>query len=691
MSYSITPATSLVGEAGGVLVFTITRPTATSVETLFVSTAPNLGFANSGDYKGLLNVEITFGIGETSRTVSLTLSDDFVVEGNENFGIILQQNASDPVDIFLAQNAFTIVDNDSPTGVTYSIVPLSQVFSENAGTLTFTITRSSGALAETVYVSTTPNLGFANSGDYSGLLDKQVTFAAGQTSQTVTITINDDTIFEPDESFGIIVQRNTSDPVSTYLAWTSFTIDDNDTQPPGGFVPVALNIYPAAGFDNIGQGNQDNDDSHAPGTARQWAYDFLTPNLTNVQAVTGGVVVAVRQDLTGDFRGYGNVVTILHDGGFYATYAHLTAFSAKVTAGMRVEAGQPIAQSGGSGSFDGVALHPNLHIQFGTSVSLLNANFSNANTATLIADGSAGTESPAYFPKLTIHFDQRADDGLSTDTNYTGMRGIDDFYGNSSANIVDGLAGNDILRGMGGNDVLRGGDGDDTLDGGYGSDTMLGGKGNDAYTVDSAGDVIGESLGEGIDTVSSAISYTLGANVENLTLTGVSSVNGSGNSLNNTIIGNAAANSLLGADGNDDLAGGAGSDTIGGGNGLDQINGGAGRDFLTGGAGADVFVFSSLGDTAADRRQCDVIADFVFGVDKIDVSLIDAQLSSAGTLEDFVLIGTSSFTAEGQIRAIQSGGNTILQLNVLGILGVDMSIVLTDVRSSTLSMSDFIT
>ncbi len=690
MSYSITPATSLVGEGAGVLVFTITRSAATSAETLYVSTAPNLGFANSSDYSGLLNVEVSFGVGETSRTISVTANDDSIVEGNENFGIILQQSASDPVETFLAKNMFTIVDNDAPIGVTYSIVPSTQVSNENAGTLTFTITRSSGTVAETVYVSTTPNLGFANAGDYSGLLDRQITFAAGQTSQTVIITINDDVIFEPDESFGIIVQRNTIDPVSTYLARTTFTIDDNDVQPPGGFVPVALSTYPAAGIDNIGQGNQDNDDSHAPGTARQWAFDFLTPNLINVQAVTGGVVVAVRQDLTGAFRGYGNVVTILHDGGFYATYAHLTAFSAKVTVGMRVEVGQTIAQSGDSGSFDGVTLHPNLHIQFGTSVSMLNANFTDGNTATPIADGSDDTESPAYFPKLTIHFDQRTDDGLSTDTNYAGMRGIDDFYGNSSVNVVDGMAGNDILRGMGGNDVLRGGNGEDTLDGGSGSDTMLGGTGNDAYIEDGSGDVIGENPDEGIDTVSSASSYALGANLENLILTGGALINGTGNSLNNRISGNGAANNLSGLDGNDDLSGGAGGDTIGGGNGLDRINGGAGRDFMTGGAGVDLFVFNSLLDSVADRRLCDVIIDFALGADKIDISLIDAKQSSGATFEDFVFIGGGAFRAEGQFRAIQSGGNTVLQFNTLGTSGPDMSIVLTGVMSNTLSVSDFI-
>ena len=107
-----------------------------------------------------------------------------------------------------------------------------------------------------------------------------------------------------------------------------------------------------------------------------------------------------------------------------------------------------------------------------------------------------------------------------------------------------------------------GGGGNDTLNGGAGNDTMLGGAGNDTYVVDAAGDVVTELAGEGTDIVQSGINYTLGANVENLTLTGSASVNGAGNALNNTLTGNIGDNLLEGAAGNDTLNGGAGNDTM---------------------------------------------------------------------------------------------------------------------------------
>jgi Ca2+-binding RTX toxin-like protein len=173
---------------------------------------------------------------------------------------------------------------------------------------------------------------------------------------------------------------------------------------------------------------------------------------------------------------------------------------------------------------------------------------------------------------------------------------------------------NNSIIGNNANNTLIGGLGNDTLNGGFGSDTMIGGLGDDTYYVDNTGDVLTENLNEGTDTVISSINYTLGANLENLTLTG-NALTGTGNALNNVLTGNSANNTLNGQDGddiiygengNDLLIGGRGNDVLYGGNGNDVLIGygsGVGEvDTLTGGAGADIFClgvnFARLGSSA---------------------------------------------------------------------------------------------
>ncbi len=109
--------------------------------------------------------------------------------------------------------------------------------------------------------------------------------------------------------------------------------------------------------------------------------------------------------------------------------------------------------------------------------------------------------------------------------------------------------------------LLNGDLGNDTLNGAAGADTLSGGAGDDIYVIDNAGDVIIENVDEGIDLVKSGVSFTLGANVDDLTLTGYLAINGTGNELSNMLVGNEANNILAGGIGGDSMYGGLGNDT----------------------------------------------------------------------------------------------------------------------------------
>ena len=102
------------------------------------------------------------------------------------------------------------------------------------------------------------------------------------------------------------------------------------------------------------------------------------------------------------------------------------------------------------------------------------------------------------------------------------------------------------------NDLIFGEKGNDTLDGGGNgnTDVMIGGDGNDTYKVDDPNDKIVEKDGEGKELVESTATYTLPANVEDLTLMGTENINGTGNELDNVIKGNTGINILNGGGGN---------------------------------------------------------------------------------------------------------------------------------------------
>ena len=249
--------------------------------------------------------------------------------------------------------------------------------------------------------------------------------------------------------------------------------------------------------------------------------------------------------------------------------------------------------------------------------------------------------------------------------------------GTGSADTISAGRGDKTISAGGGDDLLIVRDGGAaaasdriTLDGGAGADLMIGGAGNERLIVDQAGDMaVG---GGGIDRIEASISYLLPDDVEDLLLLD-GGADGTGNALANELRGNGAANRLYGQAGNDLLYGGDGNDVIAG---------GAGSDTLWGGGGADIFVFEGIGDSRLTALRSDGakflpdwIRDFVSGMDRIDLSAIDAR-AGTGANDAFTFIGAAAFTGQaGQLRYDLAGKTMHIMGDVDGDGRADFEIV----------------
>ena len=220
-----------------------------------------------------------------------------------------------------------------------------------------------------------------------------------------------------------------------------------------------------------------------------------------------------------------------------------------------------------------------------------------------------------------------------------GGDGNDSLLGQAGNDNIYGSSGNDSLAGHEGNDYLNGGDGNDTIYGGTGIDTMVGGLGNDTYHVDNVGDTVSETstLSTETDIVVSTISYTLGANVENLILSGTDAINATGNSLYNRLTGNDAAN---------------------------KLNGGTGTDIMVGGLGNDTYYVDNLGDIVSETSTLST---------EIDTVISTVSYAIKGYVENLTLSGTAAINGTGNTLNNRLTGNSAD--NVLnGLSGADIMV-----------------
>ena len=133
-------------------------------------------------------------------------------------------------------------------------------------------------------------------------------------------------------------------------------------------------------------------------------------------------------------------------------------------------------------------------------------------------------------------------------------------------------------------DTLVANSGNDTLVAGSGTATLVGGTGNDTFVVDKTADVVQDTSASSSNTVESSVSYTLPTDVQYLTLTGTAALSGTGNGLDDLLVGNTGKDTLTGGTGIAVIEGGtAGSDLLRASSNQAALVGGGGSSTLTGG------------------------------------------------------------------------------------------------------------
>lgn len=262
-------------------------------------------------------------------------------------------------------------------------------------------------------------------------------------------------------------------------------------------------------------------------------------------------------------------------------------------------------------------------------------------------DYNAGNGSPTYANSASYYEDTRQYSVMSywSETNTGGDNG--GYY--AAAPLLDDIAA--IQRLYGANNATRTGDTVYGFNSNTGRDYYTAASGSSALIFaawDAGGndtfDFSGYSSAQVIDLNDGNFSDVGGLKGNVAIAQGATIENARGGSGADRIIGNEVANQLFGNAGNDVLIGGGGADV------------------LTGGSGADVFVFTAIGDSTSNVR--DRITDFATGVDKVDLSAIDADLSVSG---DQAFTQVSQFTGRaGQAVISNSNGTALLSLDQNG-------------------------
>jgi Ca2+-binding RTX toxin-like protein len=431
-------ATYSVNENGTpVITITIVR-TGGSDGIVSATITPSNGTASApGDYNSS-PITVNFAAGQLTQTVTIPIVDDNIFEGNETVNLTLSNPTGGATLGTQTSATLTIVDNDPQPTISISPATLSQN-EGNSGTTAYIFTVSlSNPSSQAITVNYATANGTATAGSDYVANSGTLTFAAGQTSQQITVLVNGDTTVEPDETFTVTLTSPSNATLGATASSTATIL--NDDSPSTGLSGLGgQKIF------NVNKGQQ-----------------ITIDNFGGVGTGTAPSPATIAEADTLKFFGTG-----------------LTADNLILT---QVGADLVI-------TFDGAA---------GTSVTLTNFNLENLDNLAQSTGATVDLDN-IFFDGQTILSDTFDVFNANWQREYVFNPNTATFLNSLNNNIqgfdrsndvINGLDGNDRISGKGGNDLLRGGNGNDTLLGDSGNDTLFGNAGNDLLVGGAGADIL---------------------------------------------------------------------------------------------------------------------------------------------------------------------------------------------------------
>jgi hypothetical protein len=537
------------------------------------------GTATSGtDYTAISSGYLYIPAGQTSATITVSVRGDATIEADETFVL----NLYNPSSATLGQpnGTGTIVNDDFPV---ISAAAASAV-EGNSGTTTMTFTLSlSAPTPQTVTVNyatvdlTGPVAGgpqppAATAGDDYEAASGTVTFAAGQTTATVAVTVNGDSAVEEDEQFGLLL----SDPVNATLSALpgNYGTILNDDHAPVAVAGPDQTADEAAVVSFDGSDSSDTDDDELIYT---WAFG-------DGDTATGASPTHAYAD-----NGTFTVTLTVSDGANNSTSSlTVTVQNVAPTAGV---AGASSGVAGQERSFTFTASDVSAVDQAGAFTYQI--NWGDGSTQTLSGPASGVTATHVF--TATGSYDVTAnatdkDEGTGADASQAPVNIVVAELQDGDL-VVGGSTGDDVItiQPIDENGTL-GVEVNSALHGGFaptGRVVVFGQAGNDVIQVSSAALPVVLFGGDGDDTLDAGA--VTGPTV------------------------------LSGGAGNDILGGGSGRNVLLGGAGADELHGGGDDDLLVGAASSHDANLAALLSIMAEWGRAD--ADYATRVGHLDGSL----------------------------------------------------------------------